>query len=52
VGIQTFVSAEGVEFDARIPALVLAAGLFYLRVPFIVVVIAAAATAALLRLLF
>ena len=52
VGIQTFVSAEGVEFDARIPALVLAAGLFYLRVPFIVVVIAAAATAALLRLFF
>lgn len=51
VGIQTFVSAEGVSFDARVPALVLSGFLFFLRVPFIVVVIVSAATAALIRLL-
>ena len=51
VGIQTFVSAEGVLIDARVPALVVAGVLFYLRVPFVVVVIVAAAIAALLRLL-
>ena len=52
VGIQTFVSAEGVAIDARVPALVVAGVLFYLRVPFVVVVVIAAAIAALLRLLF
>jgi hypothetical protein len=52
VGIQTFVSAEGVAVDARVPALVVAGVLFYLRVPFVVVVVIAAAIAALLRLLF
>jgi hypothetical protein len=51
VGIQTFVSAEGVTVDARFPALVVAGVLFYLRVPFVVVVVIAAAIAALLRLL-
>ena len=50
VGVQTFTSAEGVTFDARAIALGVAAGLFYLRVPFIFVVIAAAAVASLLRL--
>ena len=40
-----------VVVDARLPAVVLAAGLFALRVPFILVIIAAAATAALLRVL-
>jgi hypothetical protein len=38
--------------DARVPALIVAGALFALRVPFIVVIVAAAATAALLRLLF
>jgi hypothetical protein len=52
VGVQTFTSVEGVAFDARAIALLVAAGLFYLRVPFIFVVIAAAAVASLLRLWF
>lgn len=51
VGIQTFVSAEGVSIDARVPALIVAGVLFYLRVPFVVVVVIAAAIAALLRYL-
>jgi hypothetical protein len=50
VGIQTFVSTEGIVLDARAAALAVAALLFYFRVPFIVVVIAAAAVASLLRL--
>jgi hypothetical protein len=52
VGVQTFSSPEGVVFDARAIALIVAAGFFYLRVPFIFVVIAAAAVASLLRLWF
>lgn len=50
VGVQTFTSSDGVTLDARAIALLVAAGLFYLRVPFIFVVIAAAAVASLLRL--
>lgn len=52
VGIQTFGTSEGITVDARLPALILAGLLFYLRVPFIVVVVLAAATAALLRMWF
>ena len=52
VGIQTFVSNEGIAIDARVPALILAAFLFYLRLPFVVVVVVAAAVAALLRVFF
>ena len=52
VGIQTFVSAEGISIDARVPALALAGLLFYLRLPFVVVVVVAAAIAAILRFLF
>jgi len=52
VGIQTFGSTEGVSLDARVPALILAGVLFYLRLPFIVVVVAAALVAALIRLVF
>ncbi|QNO38676.1 AzlD domain-containing protein [Protaetiibacter sp. SSC-01] len=48
---QTLESAGGIVLDARVPAVVLAAALYALRVPFIVVVIAAAALAALVRLL-
>jgi hypothetical protein len=51
VGIQTFVSTEGLSIDARVPAIVAAGILFYLRVPFVVVVVVAAAIAALIRLL-
>jgi hypothetical protein len=50
VGIQTFVSTEGIVLDARAAALAVAALLFCFRVPFIVVVIAAALVASLLRL--
>jgi branched-subunit amino acid transport protein len=50
VAIQTFVSADGLSIDARVPALVAAGILFYLRVPFVVVVIVAAAIASLIRL--
>jgi hypothetical protein len=52
VGIQTFVSADGIVLDARAAALVVAAVLFYVRVPFIFVVITAALVASLLRLWF
>ncbi|MBX3099999.1 MAG: AzlD domain-containing protein [Salinibacterium sp.] len=48
--VQTFGGSTGIVVDARIPALLLAAGLFALRVPFIIVVAAAAVTAALIRL--
>ena len=51
VAVQTLVTGNHVEFDARVPALGVAAILFALKVPYIVVVIAAAATAAGLRLL-
>lgn len=48
---QTAASGGHLVLDARLPALLLAGVLYALRVPFIVVVIAAAATAAVLRLL-
>lgn len=57
VGVQTFVSktdsgVQNVVFDARFPSLLLAIVLLWLRLPFIVIVIAAGACAALLRLVF
>ena len=51
VAVQTFVTGNQVEFDARVPALGVAAILFALRVPYILVVIAAAGVAAGLRFL-
>ncbi|MCR2801270.1 MULTISPECIES: AzlD domain-containing protein [unclassified Microbacterium] len=50
VAVQTLGVGQGVVIDARLPALVVAAGLLLLRAPFLVVVLAAAGTAALLRL--
>ena len=47
--VQTVGGAQGFVVDARVPALVVAAGLFALRVPFILVVAAAAVVAALIR---
>ena len=47
---QTLERDHQIVLDARVPALVVAAGLFALRVPFIVVVGAAALVAALIRL--
>jgi hypothetical protein len=50
--VQTIGDGQAVRVDARLPAVIVAAVLFAVRVPFIVVIIAAAATAAGLRALF
>ena len=50
VAVQTLGVGQAVVVDARMPALLVAAGLLLLRAPFLVVVVAAAAVAALLRL--
>jgi len=52
ITVQTLGAGQGIQVDARVPALIVAAGLFALRVPFILVVIAAAVVAALIRLVF
>ncbi|WP_311243111.1 AzlD domain-containing protein [Microbacterium sp. WCS2018Hpa-23] len=51
VAVQTLGAGHAVVVDARVPALLVAAGLLWLRQSFLVVVFAAAAVAALLRLL-
>jgi len=51
IGVQSLASGQQVVLDARVPAVAVAAVLFALRVPFILVVLAAAVTAALLRAL-
>lgn len=48
---QTLQHGTGIQVDARLPALAVAALLLAVRAPFIVVVVAAALVAALLRLL-
>lgn len=50
VAVQTLAAGQEVVVDARVPAVLVAAGLLLLRAPFLVVVIAAALVAALLRL--
>src|SRR5690606_21881368 len=49
VAVQTLAVGEAVQVDARVPAILVAAGLFALRVPFVLVVLAAAVVAALIR---
>lgn len=49
VAVQTLDGGQRIVFDARLPALAVAAVLVWRRAPFLVVVIAAAATAALIR---
>ena len=49
VAVQTLSTGHRLVIDARLPALVVAAVLVWRRAPFLVVVLAAAATAALLR---
>lgn len=49
--VQTVGEGHRLVFDARVPALAVAAVLVWRRAPFLVVVLAAAATAALLRAL-
>ncbi len=48
---QTFADGQLLDLDARFPALVIAGVLLWLRAPFIIVVIVAAAVAAGLRFL-
>ncbi|WP_298012551.1 AzlD domain-containing protein [uncultured Microbacterium sp.] len=50
VGVQTLATGTAIVVDARVPAVLVAAGLLWLRAPFLVVVVAAAVVAALLRL--
>jgi hypothetical protein len=50
VAVQTLGDGQAIVVDARVPALLVAAGLLRLRQSFLVVVFAAALTAALLRL--
>ncbi|MBF4560552.1 AzlD domain-containing protein [Microbacterium sp. VKM Ac-2870] len=49
VAVQTLGVGQQIVADARVPAVIVAAGLLVLRAPFLVVVIAAAVVAALLR---
>jgi branched-subunit amino acid transport protein len=49
--VQTVGDGHRLVLDARVPALAVAAALVWRRAPFLVVVLAAAATAALLRAL-
>ena len=49
VAVQTLGGGEAIVLDARIPAVLVAMGLFAVRVPFIVVVLVAGIVAALLR---
>lgn len=51
IGVQTVARGTGLEVDARVPALVVAGLLLAARVPFILVIVAAAATAAVIRAL-
>ncbi len=50
--VQTLAAGHRLTLDARVPAVLVAALLLWRRAPFIVVVIAAAVTAAGLRLIF
>lgn len=49
VVVQTLGAGQAIMVDARVPAVLVAAGLLALRAPFLVVVVAAAAVAAGLR---
>lgn len=50
VAVQTLGGGQAVMVDARVPAVLVAAGLLWMRQSFLVVVFAAAAVAAVLRL--
>ena len=50
VAVQTLGVGQQIVVDARVPALIVAAGLLVVRAPFLVVGVAAAVVAALLRL--
>ncbi|HEV7848892.1 MAG TPA: AzlD domain-containing protein [Mycetocola sp.] len=50
IAVQTLGAGQSLVVDARVPALAAAGLLYWLRLPFLVVVIAAALVAAMLRL--
>lgn len=50
VAVQTLGAGSALQIDARLPALAVAVILFALRVPFVLVVVLAAATAGVIRL--
>lgn len=52
LGVQGLTGGGQLQFDARIPAIVVAAILLYFRAPFVVMVAASALVAGLLRLVF
>jgi branched-subunit amino acid transport protein len=52
LGVQGLTGGGEIHFDARIPALGIAAILLYLRAPFVVMVAASAIVAALIRFFF
>lgn len=52
LGVQGLTGGGQIHFDARIPALGVAAILLYFRAPFVVMVAAAALVASLLRFFF
>jgi branched-subunit amino acid transport protein len=52
LGVQGLTSGDEIAFDARIPALGVAAVLLYCKAPFVVMVATSALVAALLRLFF
>lgn len=52
LGVQGLTGSGEIQFDARIPALAVAAMMLYFRAPFIVMVAVAAASASLIRLFF
>lgn len=51
VAVQTLGAGQAIALDARVPAVFVAAGLLLFRAPFLVVVVAAAVVAAVLRML-
>ena len=51
VAVQALGVGQAIVVDARVPALLVAGALLAVRAPFLVVVVAAAAVAAILRLL-
>lgn len=51
IAVQTLGDGQGLTVDARVPALIVAAALYAVRTPFIVVVAVAAAVAAGIRFL-
>jgi general stress protein CsbA len=52
LGVQGLTGSGDLQFDARIPAIGVAALLLYFKAPFVVMVAAAAVVAGLLRLFF